>query len=650
MTFLNKTSQTSWLNLSQWISFRLLLLITILVAFVPWFPEVHVSGIDASWMLGLNQAIAQGLRFGKDIMFTSGPYSAIYTQTYHPTTDRIMLWGSIYLAVSYFAALLWLMRGVKWYWVVMLTVVLSGTIYSRDALLFSMPLLLGILTFKVLASGTEKFKVWHIALLFAPLGLLPLIKISLFLICLLIIGLCTLFFIESKQHNLALVCVLTPLVSVIVFWVLAGQFLVDLPNYFLYLLPLVSGYSESMVDTGDLYEIIFYLVSMGAFLLVIGLQRQFSQTAKLFLWGLYGIFLFIVFKAGFVRHSHGHELISGGGLLFAACFLPFILKTRWIALPLCCALATWVYTVTHSGSNFNILNKITVNYAYAWLGFTNRFADPDWMQVGLEQSFKDVNQTSGLPKSLKGTTDVYSYGQLHLFASGNRWSPRLLLQSYAAYTPALAEANKAHLLGEHAPDNIIFRVEPIDKHFPSLEDGASWPVLLSQYQPNQEESYHKFLLLHKKNISENTASLLSSASRSAIHTLGETVNLPLSDYPLYAQIEIKPSIFGRLAALLFKLTPLQITVALMDGQVKQYRIISGMAEAGFILSPLVEDHRDFKLLYEDIMSNPMNKLVRSIQIAPEPDSIAGLWQNDYILTLRQLKTSTPSLLLLKKQP
>ncbi|MDD2815892.1 MAG: hypothetical protein PHP00_09160 [Thiotrichaceae bacterium] len=108
------------------VGLALLSLITSIVTFVPFTPEIHASGIDASWMLALNQAVAQSLRFGTDIIFTFDPYAAIYSQSYHPATDSMMLWGSLYLALSYWFALIWLMRGVQGYWLIVLCGVLSG--------------------------------------------------------------------------------------------------------------------------------------------------------------------------------------------------------------------------------------------------------------------------------------------------------------------------------------------------------------------------------------------------------------------------------------------------------------------------------------------------------------------------------------------
>lgn len=60
-----------------------------------------MEGLDNSWIFGMNQAIAQHLAFGRDIIFTFGPYASVYTKEYYPATDLLMLLGGTCLALSY---------------------------------------------------------------------------------------------------------------------------------------------------------------------------------------------------------------------------------------------------------------------------------------------------------------------------------------------------------------------------------------------------------------------------------------------------------------------------------------------------------------------------------------------------------------------
>jgi hypothetical protein len=90
---------------------------------------------------------------------------------------------------------------------------------------------------------------------------------------------------------------------------------------------------------------------------------------------------------------------------------------------------------------------------------------------------------------LSGTVDVYSNAQAAVFAHGLRWSPRPIFQSYQAYTGALAEMNRRHLLGPRRPDHLLVRIEPIDGRLPALEDGASWLDILERYALREEGGF-----------------------------------------------------------------------------------------------------------------------------------------------------------------
>src|SRR5262249_21187426 len=57
---------------------------------------------------------------------------------------------------------------------------------------------------------------------------------------------------------------------------------------------------------------------------------------------------------------------------------------------------------------------------------------------------------------MQGTIDIYSYGQIIVFANGLRWRPRPIFQSYQSYTAELAKRNADHLQAAYAPDNIAF--------------------------------------------------------------------------------------------------------------------------------------------------------------------------------------------------
>lgn len=617
---------------------NLFLVCSLIIAFVPFNPDIYAFGIDASWQFSLNQAVAQGLRFGTDIIFTFGPYAVLHTQTYHPATDMMMLWGTFYLAISYWLILFFLQKEITWYWWFIFAIVLSSFIYSRDALFFTLPLAFALLVFKQITEPMP-LKIWQFALFCLPLGLLPLTKGSLLILCIAIQMLSTFALFEHRQRALAITSFFTPIGALIFFWLLSGQALIDLPFYLINIIPLITGYSEAMAEGGDFYEIAAYLLTSLVFLGTIASQRQYSSSQRLFLGSAFAVFFFVAFKAGFVRHSHDHELAAIVALILAACLLPLILRGRALLLPLLCAWVTWGYVDSHNDTvaTLEVFNRFTKNYTTALDAIKNRLLHPTWKQEALAENQAVLKKEADFPK-IESNADIYSFRQLGFFASGIQWSPRPIFQSYSAYTPALAQANRDFLLSKRAPDNIIFWIEPIDNRFPSLEDGLSWAVFLSHYHPTVFSP--RYLLLRKRAQHSNPADVLTMATRSTLHRIGDTLTLPNSEYPLYAKIELRPSMLGRLVKSLFKLNPLQISITLENGQTRQYRIISGMAEAGFMVSPLIESPRDFMLLYGR-QQRLQEKQVKTFKIELPEEMSDYLWQKEFLLTLGQVYIPDP---------
>ena len=607
--------------------FKLALLLIIIVLFVPFSPKMPAAGLDASWAFGLNEAVAQGLSFGKEILFTLGPYSSIYTKAYHPATDLLMMGGSLYIALSYWVCLVLLINRIPWYWAWAFGILLFGMVYARDSFLFSYPLLVGLACFKLVSTKnwtfvTSNYPRLLIAVLFAPFGLLPLIKGTLLILCFIVALLCAAFFIVYKKKILALICLITPLMSMLFCWIASGQSVINLPPYIMSSFSLAAGFSEAMSIDGNPREVILYLVATALILLSIAMQKQLSLISKMVLLCIFFVFLFISFKSGFTR-AFGHAFIPGTSILIAGLLLPFLFDSKKVFPVVLFSIYTWSYVDGHH-TKISIHNDYVSNYASAWYGVKNRTYNKNWLKQNFDVITTYLRAQASFPP-LQGTTDIYSYGQAYLISSQLAWSPRPVFQSYSVFTSDVALKNKKHLLSDQGPDNIIFKVEPIDGRVPALEDGASWPVLLENYQPTQFAN--NFLFLRKKN-TMNKAKPIELISTEN-YRFGDVVTVPERLNPIFVGLEIKPTIWGRLAIMLYKPSQLHITFELKNGQKKQYRMIASMAKSGFLLSPLIEDTAEFAQLYDE-QHNLDAKMVKSFIIASD-QSKTWLWNPEYVI-------------------
>jgi hypothetical protein len=607
------------------------LLIILVCVFVPLSPKMPAAGLDPSWALALNQALAQGLAFGKDIIFTLGPYSSIYTKSYHPATDFMMIGGSFYLALSYWLALIFLMKTMKWRWIFVFSIFFLGMIYSRDSLLFSYPLLVGLISIKTAKQIeiTNKFSCFFLAFLFAPFGLLTLVKGSLAILCLVSVLLCFSFFIAIKKLFLAILCLVSFIAALLLFWLGSGQALPNLPSYLVQTLSLAADFSEAMAISGNNEEIIVYLLSAFLILLALACQKQMAATSRFFLSGLFFVFLFMSFKAGFARH-YGHAFIPATSILLAALLLVFIIN-RNIILPIIFLSSCSFAFIIGNYSKISLPDNFKSTYSQAWNGLKNRLKDKHWLIQNFELSLAYLHKQAPFPP-LQGTTDIYSFEQTYLISSQNKWSPRPVFQSYSVFNSALAEKNRRHLLAENRPDNIIFRIEPIDNRIPSLEDGASWPTLMVNYQPSQ--AVNDFLFLKKK----ETGKTMSFITRED-HVFGDFVTLPIHNQPLFAKLEIKPTLWGKLANFFLKPSELNINFVLKDGSKRQYRLIAKMAKSGFLMSPLIENTAEFALLYDK--ENYLDaKMVKSFSISTNQGKVAQ-WSKDYNVQFKRIEITSP---------
>jgi hypothetical protein len=187
------------------------------------------------------------------------------------------------------------------------------------------------------------------------------------------------------------------------------------------------------------------------------------------------------------------------------------------------------------------------------------------------------------------------------------------------------------LTGANAPDTVFFSVQTIDGRYPSMDDGASWPVLLDEYRLT--ETLPNELVLRKSSAPTNIQPMVQVLSETP--RLGEDVHLERFTGLIYAEIIIKPTLLGRIANILYKSTVLRITVKLSNGVTQKRRFIPGEAETGFLLSPYVACTNDFKKLEKSPEILGSLPRVNSFRIEERPFSL-GMWANVYSIKLFHL--------------
>ena len=391
-------------------------------------------------------------------------------------------------------------------------------------------------------------------------------------------------------------------------------------------------------------------------------STQLSVLSKWLLGFLCAPFLLVAFKHGFVRTDH--LPLAFNSLVIIILMIGFLYTDKYLIGSLLISIVLVVGidfrldpvlirevrqefgagTVARQGGKKEILafiskraigtfSRITCEstfntYATAWEGIRLRLAGSDGLRNRFVKAMATLGREYPLP-ALKGSGDIYSYEQAVILASNNAWNPRPVFQSYSAYTPTLAELNEQHLRGASAPDWVLIDLVAVDGRLPSLDDGMSWPALLENYTFVSFDGQFAFM---RRNQVIQTSIALSVIGQEK-HKTGLTVALPEVDGPLFAEVDLKPTLLGKLLIALFKPPQLNIRLNLRNGETRSYRVISNMMATGFILSPLVRNAEEFGFMAVGNRRFLDERKVAAISIAP---SYGGsvLWSGTYTLTLK----------------
>lgn len=628
---MNNSINSSSLNSRRTLSQRGKAILTFFIASLVYFfggfePfSVHYAqrGLDPSWRSVVAEATARGWQWGSDLAFTFGPANILVTHHYTLGYDFVLVATLIFSVV--FGALLATSSQApldRWHSSIFLALVLIGlTAIVEDPLYFS----LGFFVFLVsVRDGPHSIAQQALnAAAAAVVGVTAMAKLSFGVVAL------PLFIIaDAKIAFERRVPLLTAsfLAGALAAYVLCGQDLARLPEFLVMESEVIAGYPAAMTAPGSWRETTYFLVAAAAFLgLALGpdMRRGSNRRGRgSFLVVAAGllVFVFMCVKAGFVRQD-SHTTNAWDGLGIAALLLallrpsePTLARSGLAALglvlvagplgvgrPLAVGPLERVLTTNRSALVDNPVRQFESAIAF--------LADPArWTGTRLALKARaEARVRAAIPlPQLTGSVDMIASEQSSVLAHHLDYRPRPSFQEYSTYTPRLSEANRSYFASARAPIWVIFDLKPIDLRHPALVEGASWPELLRRYKP--DTSAGELLLLRRRSIPA-----LDPLGPPETATLRQSEDFPLPAHrPSFIRLTIRPSLAGRLLAALYRPGRLEIVSTLEDGTVHRARLIAGIAEGGFVVSPLITNTSEFG----DLASGRLDRarFVRSIRI------------------------------------
>ena len=480
-----------------------------------------------------------------------------------------------------------------------------------------------------LASSPWQNRLWHVAslvMLSVVLGPLLLVKGTLAVPIVVSIGAAALVVSQRSWIEAAILPCAT-LASLLVAWLANGQHLTDLLYYLWRESYVAGGYINAMSLFGNSNEIWIYLT--GAAVLLIG--QIFPRRGPVAPTIIGAVILFVAFKAGFVRHD-GHAMIAASTLLLLG-FLLFLYRgSIGAGAGLLGSLVAWLLIGAHHWpvDPISIWSRMTGAISNNLNAIRIAEGDPDAFRRRFEAAKAKIAAATALPPT-NGVVDLYPNSQALLLASNRDYYPRPVMQSYSAYTPERTFLNANHLEGPHAPKTVFFAIEPIDGRYPTLDDGPSWPALLGQYQFRSFAQAYAVL----DRVEGASASTIDPIIVSETPRFGDGVLVPQDTPFVWAKMQFNPTLLGRFASIVFKMPLLQMDVTTANGQTTTFRLVPGVANAGFLLSPAVTTAHDFVALRSTATDVLAGQRVSSIRL--HEDDGLGLWGQTFTVQFAPLR-------------
>lgn len=459
-----------------------------LIVLLAWrtFAEIPEASLDQSWHAALSMAAHDTrLQWGTDLVFTYGPFGWLrsHRDWYSDTSGYAFLY---YLAThSALASCLWL-RLRRPFGSLIAALLLLPLMWAIDDATTALAFAAAIVLLEITADNRRAL------LLAAGLGALGSFEllgkinagVTILVAGALAAALSGPRLLVTRRFG---AWTLGAVIGLPLFWLLAGQSLGHIPDYLHNAARVVSGYSQSMGYDEPAQRWTLWLAIGFTGLGLAAIRSQMApelarrRTAVAVLWLAW---CFMYFKAGFVRQDSGHTF------LFFAAAGPALAAIRWrrswrtaglVLLAPACFL--WVNGAPASRMIDPVahLDSAREQLPALWRPGRRQLME----RIGRERSIASYPIDPAVIDAIgRHSVTVEPYLTYVVWAYRMRWNPLPVFQDYQAYTHGLDALNAAKLLGDDAPERVLYNTTPdIDGRLPSFDTPATARARLCRYTP-----------------------------------------------------------------------------------------------------------------------------------------------------------------------
>jgi hypothetical protein len=592
--------------------FAFLLVTWVLPLPLPVRPDFFL--LDPSWQIALSEAFLRGAQFGRDIIYTYGPWGFLETPRGDPRIYPWLVAGRLLIAIPFaFGLASVAVRGIR---------NLAGRLLLVALIaLFADPVY--VLPVLLLIVSAHVKREWLVHVLAIACALTVWIKFTCFVTVLaLAVALAAKDILKRRF----------PVVSVeiaacgVAFWLLAGQSIFGLGAFLHGALSTATSYSKEMFTPGPQWEIevaVLLLLALAVSAAISWLPAKESRARALELWPCIlwvTLLFFLQLKEAFVRQDVYHTWMGIVNALIPSVLLlgsttgligggPALDNSSAGTVNRVCA--AWViflsiaFSAVQLGTGAGIERRLNLTEGIGALARVLRGESP---ALQYRRQLAEFQRLKPLPR-VAGTASLMPDYQAMLY--GNEIAVNLppVPQSFAAYNSYLAGLNASFYRSARRPDVVFFDVLPIDQRYPTASDALSWLALLDCYSPAGESG--GYLLLRASGCRNSKLEAIGQTST----VLGRNVPVPEDGRPIWVQFDLRLTGAGSLLATLAK-PPLTLLSVRTTVGAQTFRISPEAGSTGFLLSPLISNRAAFQSLVEGTgVSVPVREM--SIMIADE---------------------------------
>lgn len=549
-------------------------------------PAVPNPGLDGSWQAALVDAFVHDRQFGTELVFTYGPWAFLGLGGYVPAALEAKILWEILGRLIYAATVVLLSAGFPG---VRRVLFLAGMMVAA---FFFETSALAFITITALAWLVPRdAALWKRALAIAWLSFFAHFKFVFFVHAVAAMTIALALRCAEKRFRTAGGLLLGFAVAYSGWWLAAGQNLANLPAFWRQSAEISRGYSWAMgIDPATSTLLVGFLVfgfCGGFFWLLI--RSEMERIERIGVGLILAMSWLIAWKQGFTRadlHAVGFFVFC----LLIGLALPGFLRLRgwrWQDANFVACLAgvalldssllvraprlAWARCLEHPGEVLRLRE---------W---------PRRLETSLRAA-RDAAHDPVLRATVgRGTVDVLNFGQGLALLNELNYRPRPVIQSYSAYTSALAQLNAEFFRSERAPEFVMINLTTVDNRYPAQEDALALAECARRYQIVRADA--DFLLLRRRPKASPPADEVRQSLARHVPHWGEEISVPDGKgHPVWLQIEFHPTWLGRLRAFFYHASNPNLTITREGRKPCTFRILPTTSADGFFLTPLVENH------------------------------------------------------------